>query len=62
MTTTKFDFFNPQQVPIGLLAINGARQIVDINQTLLELLAYQVNELMGQSIDKLFSGAGKLFF
>ncbi|MDT7525634.1 sensor domain-containing diguanylate cyclase [Pseudidiomarina sp. GXY010] len=62
MTSTVSDFFNPQQVPVGLLAINAERQIVDINQPLLELLAYQVNELMGQSIDKLFSGAGKLFF
>lgn len=48
--------------PVGLIAIHDNNHVVEINDMLLNLLGYQRNELIGQSINSLFTRSGKLFF
>ncbi|WP_417666185.1 diguanylate cyclase [Pseudidiomarina sp.] len=48
--------------PVGLIAIHDNNHVVEINDMLLNLLGYQRNELIEQSINLLFSRSGKLFF
>lgn len=50
------------QAPIGLLTTSSRGEIITVNRTLLNLLGYQSEQLESQSMTKLFSRSGKLFF
>jgi|SRR5690554_1851423 len=48
--------------PVGLLTIHANSTVTHINPTLLKLLGYQREEIIGQPINRLFARSGKLFF
>lgn len=48
--------------PVGLLAIHGNSTVTHVNPTLLKLLGYQHDEIVGQPMNRLFARSGKLFF
>lgn len=48
--------------PCGFLTVDDNGKIVETNQTLLNLLGYERDELLASPIEKLFSVAGRIFY
>lgn len=51
-----------QRYPVGLFTLSSDNRVLAINDSLCGWLGYQANELIGQSVNEIFSRSGKIYF